>query len=123
VNPLTADARRSVASATIMGMSEHALFEFHMSSWVSDDNSGPATLPEVDRISGIPLLCIYGEQEDDSLCPKLDAHKYIVVKLKGGHHFDGDYDGLAKTILASAANGGSGTGSAGTTTGSPHPAQ
>ena len=122
VNHLTADARRAVASATIMGMSEHALFEFHMSSWVSDDNSGPATLPEVDRISGIPLLCIYGEQEDDSLCPKLDAHKYIVVKLKGGHHFDGDYDGLAKTILASAANSTSGS-STGTTTSSPHPAQ
>jgi type IV secretory pathway VirJ component len=32
VNHLTPDARRAVASATIMGMSEHALFEFHMSS-------------------------------------------------------------------------------------------
>jgi type IV secretory pathway VirJ component len=102
VNRLNSEAKRSVALAAILGMSEHALFEFHMSSWVSDDNSGPATLPEVDRISGIPVLCIYGEQEDDSLCPKLDAHKFIVVKLKGGHHFDGDYDGLAKTILASA---------------------
>ncbi len=102
VNRLSSEAKRSVALAAILGMSEHALFEFHMSSWVSDDNSGPATLPEVDRISGIPVLCIYGEQEDDSLCPKLDAHKFIVVKLKGGHHFDGDYDGLAKTILASA---------------------
>jgi type IV secretory pathway VirJ component len=102
VNHLSPDARRSVALAAIMGMSEHALFEFHMSSWIADDNSGPATLPEVDRITGIPVLCIYGEQEGDSLCPKLDAHKFMVVKLKGGHHFDGDYDGLAKTILASA---------------------
>lgn len=127
VNHLTADARRTVASATIMGMSEHALFEFHMSSWVSDDNSGPATLPEVDRISGIPVLCIYGEQEDDSLCPKLDPHKYIVVKLKGGHHFDGDYDGLAKTILASATNSTSNGTSTGNgtsnSTSSPHPVQ
>jgi type IV secretory pathway VirJ component len=103
VNRLSPDARRSVALAAIMGMSEHALFEFHMSSWISDDNSGPATLPEVDRISGIRLICIYGEQESDSLCPQLDAHKFTVVKLKGGHHFDGNYDGLARTILASAS--------------------
>ena len=32
-----------------MGMSEHALFEFHLSSWISDDNSGPSTLPEINR--------------------------------------------------------------------------
>jgi type IV secretory pathway VirJ component len=102
VNRLSPDARRNVALAAIMGMSEHALFEFHMSSWVSDDNSGPATLPEVDRITDIPVLCIYGEDESDSLCPKLDPHRFIVVKLKGGHHFDGNYDGLARTILTSA---------------------
>ena len=48
------------------------------------------------------MLCIYGEEENDSLCPKLDPHKFTVVKLKGGHHFDGNYDSLARTILASA---------------------
>jgi type IV secretory pathway VirJ component len=85
-----------------MGMSEHALFEFHMTSWVSDDNSGPATLPEVDRISGIPVLCIYGEEETDTLCPKLDPHKATIVKLKGGHHFDGNYANLAQIILSAA---------------------
>jgi type IV secretory pathway VirJ component len=83
-------------------MSEHALFEFHMTSWLSDDNSGPATMPEVARITGIPVLCIYGEQESDSLCPQLDPHTVAVVKLKGGHHFDGDYAALAQTILAAA---------------------
>ena len=85
-----------------MGMSEHALFEFHLSSWISDDNSGPATLPEINRITGMPVLCIYGEDESDSLCPKLDPKKFKVVKLKGGHHFDGDYAGLARQILAAA---------------------
>ena len=102
VNRLSNPTRAHVTLAAIMGMSEHALFEFHMSSWVSDDESGPATLPEVDRITDIPVLCIYGDEESDSLCPKLDAHKFTVVKLKGGHHFDGNYDGLARTILGSA---------------------
>jgi type IV secretory pathway VirJ component len=102
VNRLTAATRSHIALAAVMGMSEHALFEFHVTSWISDDSSGPATLPEVEKIVGTPVLCVYGAEESDSLCPKLDPHKVTIVKLKGGHHFDGNYDGLARTILASA---------------------
>ncbi len=102
VNRLPAATRARVALTAILGMSEHALFEFHLSSWISDDTSGPLTLPEVNRIAGMPVLCIYGADEKDSLCPKLDAQKFIVVKVKGGHHFDGDYAGLAREIIAAA---------------------
>jgi type IV secretory pathway VirJ component len=102
VNRLPAATKAAVSLMAILGMSEHALFEFHVSSWISDDNSGPETLPEVGRISGIPVLCIYGEDEHDSLCPKLDPNKFKIVKVKGGHHFDGNYAGLADAILAAA---------------------
>src|ERR1700733_355668 len=102
VNRLPDATRSRIALAAVMGMSEHALFEFHVSGWIADDNSGPATLPEITRISGPPVLCIYGEDESDSLCPKLDPKKFNIVKLKGGHHFDGDYAGLARQILAAA---------------------
>jgi type IV secretory pathway VirJ component len=102
VNRLPEATRARVALTAVMGMSEHALFEFHVSGWISDDNSGPATLPEINRISGMPVLCIYGEDESDSLCPKLDPKKFDIVKLKGGHHFDGDYAGLARQILSVA---------------------
>jgi type IV secretory pathway VirJ component len=102
VNRLPQATRARVALTAVMGMSEHALFEFHLSGWISDDNSGPATLPEINRITGMPVLCIYGADESDSLCPKLDPKKFDVMKLKGGHHFDGDYAGLARQILAAA---------------------
>jgi type IV secretory pathway VirJ component len=102
VNRLPEATRAHVALTAVMGMSDHALFEFHLTSWVSEDNSGLATLPEINRITGTPVLCIYGADESDSLCPKLDAKKFNVVKLKGGHHFDGDYANLARQILAAA---------------------
>ena len=102
VNRLPAATRARVALVAVMGMSEHALFEFHLSSWISDSNSGPATLPEISRIAGVPVLCIYGADESDSLCPQLDPKKFKIVKLKGGHHFDGDYANLARQILAAA---------------------
>jgi type IV secretory pathway VirJ component len=103
LNRLSDATRSHVILAAVMGLSEHALFEFHLTSWISNSEAGPATQPEVDRIIGIPVLCIYGSDEDDSLCPRLDPHKVTVVKLKGGHHFDGDYGALAQAILASAA--------------------
>jgi type IV secretory pathway VirJ component len=103
LNRLAAPTRAHVALGVLMGMSEHAVFEFHVSNWISNDNSGPATMPEVNRIAGIPILCIYGEGDNDSLCPKLDAAKVRIVKLPGGHHFNGDYAGLAREILAAAA--------------------
>jgi type IV secretory pathway VirJ component len=102
VNRLPAATRALVALVAVMGMSEHALFEFHVSSWISDSDSGPATLPEISRIAGVPVLCIYGADESDSLCPKLDPKRFNIVKLKGGHHFDGDYDSLARQILVAA---------------------
>jgi len=102
VNRLPAASRARVALVAVMGMSEHALFEFHLSSWISDSSAGPETLPEINRIAGVPVLCIYGADESDSLCPKLDPKKFNIVKLKGGHHFDGDYANLARQILAGA---------------------
>jgi type IV secretory pathway VirJ component len=103
VNRLPGATRVHVALAVLMGMSEHAVFEFHVSNWLSDDNSGPATRPEVERMGSTPVLCIYGEGDNDSLCPTLDPGKVRIVKMKGGHHFDGDYAGLAREILAPAA--------------------
>jgi type IV secretory pathway VirJ component len=105
VNRLPQATRQAVALTAILGMSEHAVFEFHLTNWMSDDNSGPATLPEVNRITDIPVLCIYGEDENDSLCPKLDPKKFIVVKVKGNHHFDGNYAGLAQQIMQAAKSG------------------
>jgi len=103
VNRLPEPSRARVALAAVLGLSEHALFEFHLSSWISDSTSGRPTSPEVNRMTGMPVLCIYGEDEKESLCPKLDPKKFTIIELKGGHHFNGDYAGLARQILSSAA--------------------
>jgi type IV secretory pathway VirJ component len=36
------------------------------------------------------------------MCIQPAAKALQVIKLKGGHHFDGDYDSLARVILARA---------------------
>jgi type IV secretory pathway VirJ component len=105
VNRLPSATRATVALVALLGVSPHALFEFHLANWVSDDDSGPATVPEIRQMTGMPVLCIYGADEVDSPCRGLDAVHVTGVELRGGHHFDGDYGGLAARVLAALPPG------------------
>lgn len=102
VNRLSAAARSSVALVAMLGLSKHALFEFHLSNWVSDDDSGLPTRPEVMRLAPLPAMCVYGVDEDDSACPSLDPAKVHLLRMPGGHHFGGNYQAIANRILALA---------------------
>ncbi len=102
LNRLPEATRSKLAIGAAMGLGTHAAFEFHVTNWVQDDDSGLPILPEARKITGVPFLCIYGTDETDSLCPQLDPHKVKVVAMKGGHHFGGNYDALAGTILDAA---------------------
>jgi len=103
INRLPAETRKHVALGAVMGLSEHALFEFHVGNWVNaTQDQGLPTAPEMEKPSDIPMLCIYGQGETDTLCPKLNPQKVHVVELPGGHHFGGDYQKLAQEILGVA---------------------
>jgi type IV secretory pathway VirJ component len=53
----------------------------------------------VQKIVGPALLCFYGDDDKtESLCTAL-APPAQVFRVDGGHHFGGDYDGLAEKIL------------------------
>jgi len=47
------------------------------------------------------VQCIYGEAEEDTLCPALTRTGIEVIKTSGDHHFGGDYAVLARRILTS----------------------
>jgi len=97
---LPRESRALVTLAAGIGLSEHAAFEFHLANWVSNGQEGPETLPEVAKINGIPFLCIYGADDKDAICQKLEKTPSArVVKLPGGHHFNGNYGLLAEQIL------------------------
>jgi len=56
------------------------------------------------RLQGLKVLCLYGEEEPDSLCRVLppDNSQVKVVTFGGGHHFGGDYAKLAELIFTEA---------------------
>jgi type IV secretory pathway VirJ component len=83
----------------LLGPSPRVEFEFHMSDWLRVPSAGMEVKPEVDRLAGHRILCLSGEDDQDSLCRILSGPHIEVVMLKGAHHFDRGYDKLGRIIL------------------------
>jgi type IV secretory pathway VirJ component len=110
------DLRASVALVALLGPGRTTDFEFHLTDWLGGDDPEALPIgPEVARLAGLRVLCVQGADEDDSLCPTLDATRARRFELPGGHHFGGDYRVIAERILseadAAAAQPSPGTGS------------
>jgi type IV secretory pathway VirJ component len=100
---LPADLRARVRLVALLAPSREASFEFHLTDWIggaAGSASALPTRPEIARLRGTPLLCFYGSGERDSACPGLDPAAATAVRLDGGHHLGGDYEGIAERILA-----------------------
>jgi len=92
-----------VVQISLLGLEPTAPFEFHVSGWLggrADD--GPAVLPELVRIDPALVQCVYGDEEEQTLCRARELARCERIHTSGGHHFDGDYEGLALKILAGA---------------------
>ena len=75
---------------------DHPHFYWEDSQTLTD---APAEGLEIARLPHDIVQCFYGEDEDDSTCPQLAGSGIEVIRTSGGHHFDGDYAGLATVIL------------------------
>jgi len=103
INRLPAATQGLVRYSVLMGLSQEASFEFHVGNWLgSDDDDALPIKPEASKLDPRKTLCIYGEDEKDSLCPQLAPASVQALRMAGGHHFDGAYDELATTILEHA---------------------
>jgi type IV secretory pathway VirJ component len=99
VNRLSPPAKSRVAGVALLGPSETATFEFHLSSWIGGgaDTRYP-TVPEIGRLS-VPVTCVFGTDEPDTVCGKIKGAHVRSVAIGHGHHFGGEYDRLVELIL------------------------
>jgi type IV secretory pathway VirJ component len=103
-NALPDDLRPKIGLAAFLGLGRTAAFEFHLSDWIGAERGtdAPRVFPQVEALTWTRNLCVYGADEEDSLCPELTRVGTRVHKVAGDHHFDGDYPGVADLIVAGA---------------------
>ena len=104
VNRLPASLQSHVRSVALLGLSETADFEFHVSDWISHSGtSAYRTIPETERIS-VPVLCVRGAAENDSACSTLKGPHITSLEVGQGHHFSGNYAELVDAIAKPVAD-------------------
>lgn len=101
VNRMAAGTKAQVKMISLMGIAEHASFSIRLQGILGANNTdGPPTLPELLKLKGIPIQCIFGEIEKDSVCAQKELDVVVNrIELGGGHHFDGDYRHTAELII------------------------
>lgn len=94
---MPAETQAKIRLVALLAPSPHVEFEFHVVDWIHDGQRGMLVKPELEKVKA-KTLCIWGEDDRDSLCRGLTQPNVQVVTLRGSHHFEGDYVQLANLI-------------------------
>ncbi|MFT3913228.1 MAG: AcvB/VirJ family lysyl-phosphatidylglycerol hydrolase [Anaeromyxobacteraceae bacterium] len=102
---LPEDVRRRVVLVGMLGPGTFAEFEVHSLDVLFSikRRAAMSTARAVEALGALPVICVEGSDEGDSGCPAIAARPNVRRwVLPGGHHFDRDYDKLARLILSAA---------------------
>jgi type IV secretory pathway VirJ component len=101
VSRLPADLKSKVVLVAMLALSDRTNFEFHFMDIFVDSRraSDVKTLPELDHLRGMNLLCVYGADEKDSACRSAPPGLVKAVTRSGGHHFDNDFKALGDIVF------------------------
>ncbi|WP_024900251.1 MULTISPECIES: virulence factor family protein [Brucella] len=82
----------------LLGVETTTTFQVSIEGWLGMDGDKDV----VPAITTIPLdrvVCVYGEEEDDTACTAPELKGADLMKLSGGHHFDENYEPIAAALL------------------------
>jgi type IV secretory pathway VirJ component len=100
------ELRRHVVLVALLGPAEWVGFEYHVVDLVANIHrpGDLPVLPEVERLRGTPVLCIYGRGDRHAICPELDPSLARPVQRDGGHAVSrAEGPALVDTILGRSA--------------------
>jgi type IV secretory pathway VirJ component len=97
---LASDIRPHLTLIAMLTLLERASFVYHFSDlWRTTSGKGDIPiLPELEALKGVPIVCIYGKDEKESLCKDAPAGLMTVVQRNGQHHFDGNFAVLGDIV-------------------------
>lgn len=103
INRLPEAARTRVAAQVLLSPDPEAVFEVKVGDWFGAAHH-EGTIPIAPEIAKtkVPVICVHGDEEEDSFCGKIaNVPNVKMLPLAGGHHYNGDYDKLGAAIVAS----------------------
>jgi type IV secretory pathway VirJ component len=106
-NRLSPELQHDIDLIALLGLESTIDFKYH-ASWIPFYHPKEPEFPvkpEVEKLRGQKILCVYGEKEKDTLCKALDPSLAMVVKTKGAHHFAGNYKKIAEAIVDASSIG------------------
>ena len=100
-NRLPSDVRAVLGGIAMFGLAPSANFEFHLIDLVKDTerDSDIPIMPELRKLQGVPMVCVYGSDEKASGCRGAPESLMHADERDGGHHFDGADKTLADVVL------------------------
>ncbi|MGE0584308.1 MAG: virulence factor family protein [Flavobacteriaceae bacterium] len=95
---LPAGIQSSVRAIVLLSPETSTGFSISVTGWLGLQSGDHDVVDAVAKLPAGKVHCLYGKDEDDSACTSPALSKTNVLALDGGHHFDGDYERLARTI-------------------------
>lgn len=103
-NRLPPATRARVTSVSLLGLGAAATWEVTVGEWLPGaDDKGDPVVPEIARMPAMPILCVMGDGEHGSSCPKLTGPGITVRQIGDGHHFSGLAPQVVTEILSLAS--------------------
>jgi len=100
---LPAPIRERTRLIALLGPGKTTSFQVTISGWLGVDESGHDVPGAIAALPPDLVLCFYGKADGENGCNDPRLKGVSLVETDGGHHFDGDYIGLARKILNRAA--------------------
>ena len=100
---LPADLRAAVQVVVFISLGSSIDFKFSLSDWVGGKPKPAemATVPEMQKLRGMKILCVYGLDDKDKPCTSAELDFVNPIPLQGGHGIHGDAVDVVAAIMKS----------------------
>lgn len=95
---LPADLKKRVALVFLVVPTDTVIYRVSPAETLDLVKADAAAIDTARNVTGVPLLCIQGREEKDSLCPLLQQSNARRIALPGGHPLHRDADGLFRIL-------------------------
>ncbi|EEY01457.1 virulence factor family protein [Brucella pinnipedialis M163/99/10] len=95
LDPSVQDRTRMVG---LLGVETTTTFQVSIEGWLGM-NGDKDVVPAIASIPLDRVVCVYGQEEDDTACTADELKGMDTMKLPGGHHFDENYEPIAAALL------------------------